>query len=68
MRQGNEPHDMHRRLGMPLVLAIIFVPIAFCWFTLRRGYSSNARIGAFAWAAFSAAMVVAAYASTPYPH
>lgn len=48
MRQGNEPHDMHRRLGMPLVLAIIFVPLVFCWFTLRRGYSSNARIGAFA--------------------
>ncbi|MNX81988.1 hypothetical protein D3C86_1136990 [compost metagenome] len=59
---------MHRRLGMPLGLAIIYVPLIFCWFTLRRGYSSEARVGAFAWAAFSAATVVAAYASVTQPY
>lgn len=58
----------HRALGMPLGLAIIYAPLIFCWFTLRPGYSSEARIGAFAWAAFSAATVVAAYASVAYPY
>lgn len=57
-----------RRLGMPLGLTIIYAPLILCWFTLRRGYSSEARIGAFAWAAFSAATVVAAYASVAYPY
>ncbi|MNH49275.1 hypothetical protein D3C73_08470 [compost metagenome] len=56
-----------RSLGMPLGLAIMHVPLVFCWFTLRRGYSSEARIGAFAWAAFSAATTLTAFASATQP-
>lgn len=38
-----------RKVGILLFLGILLLPILFAWLTLRRGYSSVARIGALGW-------------------
>lgn len=44
-----------RRLSFILVLGILISPAIFAWFTLRRGYSRDVRIGAFLLVAFTVA-------------
>jgi len=41
-----------RRLSPLLAFGILLVPGLFVWFTLRRGYSTALRVGAFSYAAF----------------
>ena len=43
------PRALKRRPGIALVIGIIFLPIIFAWFTLRRGYSRTTRYAAFLW-------------------
>lgn len=40
-----------RRLSALLILGILALPAVFAWFTLRRGYTRDVRIGAFAYLA-----------------
>ena len=40
-----------RKVGHYLGAGIVFLPIIFAWFTLRKGYSNWLRIGAFLWLA-----------------
>jgi len=40
-----------RKIGIPLTIGIIFLPVIFAWFLLREGYSARARVISFAWAA-----------------
>lgn len=47
-----------RRLGIPLGVGIILLPIVFAWFTLRRGYSSSTRVAAFIWLSVNLAFAV----------
>ncbi len=47
-----------RRLGIPLGVGIILLPVVFAWFTLRRGYSSSTRVAAFVWLSVNLAFAV----------
>lgn len=38
-----------REVSAGLIIGIVLMPFVFAWFTLRKGYSSLARIGAFGW-------------------
>lgn len=38
-----------RRVSTRLKIGVIFLPLVFAWFLLRRGYSSLARVLAFGW-------------------
>ena len=40
-----------RRLNPLLAFGILLLPGLFAWFTLRRGYSTALRVGAFSYAA-----------------
>jgi len=42
-----------RRLTTPLLLGLCVAPIVFVWFLLRKGYSHQLRVSAFAWLLFS---------------
>ena len=42
-----------RPVGLALGFGIFLVPVIFAWFTLRKGYSSTAKVISFAWLAFS---------------
>ena len=50
--------EQPRRLGIPLGVGIILLPIIFAWFTLRRGYSSSTRVAAFVWLSVNLAVAV----------
>ena len=39
--------DEPRRLSGWLVIGVPALPVIFAWFTLRRGYSKDVRLGAF---------------------
>jgi hypothetical protein len=47
-----------RSVGLALALGIVFVPFIFAWLTLRRGYSTLARVVALS---YMAALFVASY-------
>lgn len=38
-----------RTIGILLGIGILFIPIIFTWFTLRKGYSTNAKAISFTW-------------------
>lgn len=47
---GNEATgDLKRRVGVRLLLGIVFFPYIFSWFTLRKGYSGLARALSMGW-------------------
>lgn len=48
---GSDTPQKHRKVGHYLGAGIVFLPIIFAWFTLRKGYSNWLRIGAFLWLA-----------------
>ncbi|ART79896.1 hypothetical protein [Oceanisphaera avium] len=52
----------HRPLEFFLGMGILFLPIIFAWFTLRKGYSKRVRWVAFIW------LVVFLIATLPRPH
>ena len=45
-----------RHLSAPLLLGILFLPVVFFWFLLRRGYSNALRAGAFLYLGLGVAM------------
>ncbi|WP_107850459.1 zinc ribbon domain-containing protein [Oceanimonas marisflavi] len=47
----DEEHEEHegRTVGFLLGSGILFLPLIFSWFTLRKGYSAKARFMSFAW-------------------
>lgn len=47
-RVGRSPP---REIGLGLALGIAALPVIFSWFTLRRGFSTLARVIAFLWLA-----------------
>ncbi len=47
----NEYSAPYRKVSILLAIGIIFMPYLFAWFTLKNGYSSNARILSFGWLA-----------------
>ena len=48
---GSEPVKI-RKVGIGLFIGIVFVPLIFAWFTLRRGHSTISRVLSIGWAAF----------------
>lgn len=44
---------VRRKVGAPLAIGILLLPIVFAWFTLRRGYSVLARAVSFVWLVLS---------------
>ena len=48
-----------RRLSGWLILGVLTIPAIFVWFVLRRGYSSDVRLGAFLHLAFTVALGIA---------
>ena len=52
-----------RKVSILLVLGIIFIPIIFAWFTLRKGYSKKARIFSLGYLA----LIVLFFATLPPP-
>lgn len=42
-----------RKISVPLLIGIIFLPFIFSWFLLREGYSTVARVVALGWAAIA---------------
>jgi hypothetical protein len=57
-QQAPSPHN--RRVGLRLGAAIFFMPWAFAWFTLRKGYSDRAKQ-----VAFGLAIVLLLFAAWP---
>jgi len=51
---GHGSHGERRplRVSPPLAVGIFFLPYVFAWFTLKEGYSSQARWVSFGWLAF----------------
>lgn len=43
------PQEGPRKLGVGLIIGIIFVPFICAWFTLRKGYSTVSRVVSLAW-------------------
>ena len=41
--------DRARRVSIPLIIGIVFLPIVFVWFLLRKGHSVFARAVGFGW-------------------
>lgn len=41
----------HKRVSILLAIGIMFMPYIFAWVTLKKGYSSNARVISFGWLA-----------------
>lgn len=56
--------DGPRKLGAGLIIGIVLLPFVFAWFTLRKGYSTAARVASFVWAGLILLAVVNA-PSTP---
>lgn len=48
----NNGQLQNRKVSILLGIGIFFIPLIFAWFTLRRGYSKNAKIVSFAWLIF----------------
>lgn len=49
-----------RSVGFLLGLGVLFIPIVFAWFLLRKGHSTLARVLGFAWLAVGVLIVIAA--------
>lgn len=43
----------NRKVSLPLLLGICFLPLVFSWLLLEKGYSKSARLGGFGWLALS---------------
>lgn len=41
--------EAHKRISGKMYFGIVFLPFIFAWFTLRKGYSLNAKILSFCW-------------------
>ena len=48
-----------RRVSILLGVGIFLMPLIFAWFTLRKGYSTKAKLISFAWLIFTLAIFVA---------
>ncbi|MGL5660496.1 MAG: hypothetical protein ACRC2U_19470 [Aeromonas sp.] len=46
---ASKPLSSHRKVSIPLIIGIIIIPIIASWLTLRKGYSTTARVVSFAW-------------------
>jgi hypothetical protein len=53
-----------RRVGFLLGFGIFLLPFIFAWFTLRRGYSTLARVLSFGWMGF---LIIVAIVAPPAP-
>jgi len=49
----NQTNEMPRRVGIPLGIGIVFMPLIFSWLTLRKGYTTIARVMALGWLALT---------------
>jgi hypothetical protein len=58
--------ELPRRLGIPLGMGVILLPIVFAWFTLRRGYSASTRVAAFVWLGVNLFFAAVRLISAPY--
>lgn len=47
-----------RSVGLLLGIGILFLPMLFSWFTLRKGHSTKSRVISFCWLVFSLLIVV----------
>lgn len=56
-----------RKVGILLGIGILLLPIIFAWFTLRKGYSTVARIVSFVWLAVSLVIASQLGNATPAP-
>lgn len=48
---GNSGVNADRKLSVGLIIGIVLLPIIFAWFTLKDGYSKQAKIASFGWLA-----------------
>lgn len=53
MNSQNSAAESTRKISVPLLIGIIFLPFIFSWFLLREGYSTVARVVALGWAAIA---------------
>ena len=51
--------DESRRIGLPLMIGLIVLPLIFVWFLLRPGYANSTRVAAFAYALLGPLMTFA---------
>lgn len=42
-------NDANKKVSLRLAAGILFIPVIFSWVTLKKGYSTKARVIAFAW-------------------
>jgi hypothetical protein len=45
-------------MNILLTIAIFFIPFVFCWVTLKKEYSTKARVMAFGWSAFLIIVII----------
>ncbi len=61
---SNGDNKSPRKVSIALMLGAIFLPIIFCWFLLRRGYSQRVHLAAIVWLAiFSFKLISNIYTS-----
>jgi ribosomal protein L40E len=46
---GQPNEASKKKMGIGLMLGVLFVPPIFAWFTLRKGFSTKARVISFLW-------------------
>jgi hypothetical protein len=59
------PAPVKRSVGFLLGVGIFFLPYIFAWFTLRKGYSTLARVVSFGWMALVVLFVISSQGHTP---
>jgi len=57
--------EQQKKISIKLMVGIIFIPIIFSWFTLRKGYSKITRIGSFLWLGISVILIIFSNQNTP---
>lgn len=64
MQSGQAPT---RKVSLLLIIGIIFLPIIFVWFLLRKGYSTTARVIGFGWLVLSFILATSGSKNEPRP-
>lgn len=62
----NKNAENKRSVGILLGIGIVFMPLIFAWFTLRKGHSTKAKVASFIWMAMM--IISVAQKSSTHPH
>jgi len=50
-------HEHIKQMGLPLAVGIVFIPLIFSWFSLKKEYSIKAKIASMSWLVISCFIV-----------